>query len=404
MTDLVFLHLLAGDGGFGRISFRREKFVAKGGPDGGDGGSGGNLIIKGNAALNTLKQYAGKTAFKAEQGHSGGKKNQAGAKGTDLVLEVPIGTIIWQLSENQAAHHRRLSVGGVNQSLSRNNIKRERYQVMKEGEFVPERPADDLFDPEKFDEIKKAPKFDPEQFELIKLAEVLKDGQTALICQGGIGGRGNEQFKGPSLTTPLVAEYGSFGEQRLVALELKLLADIGLVGFPNAGKSTLIARLTSARPKIAAYPFTTMEPHLGLYQNPKTGKELVIADIPGLIEGAGQGKGLGFQFLRHIENCSTLVYVLALEESVALDAEVSDDKKAEQLWQQYQALVKELSEFSQKLKTKDAHLLLNKIDICPPTFVTAATKRFAKEGLKITPISAVTGTGIETLHNLLAQY
>lgn len=404
MTDLVFLHLLAGNGGNGRVSFRREKFVAKGGPDGGEGGAGGSIIIRGNKALNTLREYAGKTSFSAPNGGAGSKRQMSGAKGEDIVLEVPLGTSIWQITENKAAHKRRLLVNDLSQPLKRDQIRRERYELFKEGEFIPQRPADDLLDQEKITEVKKVTKFDPEGLELIKLAEILEDGQEVIAVQAGIGGRGNEQFKSSSLTTPLIAEYGSFGEQRLVAFELKLLADVGLVGFPNAGKSTLLSRLTSARPKVAAYPFTTLEPHLGIYHSPRTGKELVIADIPGLIEGANEGKGLGFQFLRHIENCSILLYVLAMDEAIVQDENLTAEEKCQQLWDQYSILTKELHDYRDALKDKARHVLINKIDLFPEGLLVTVQAFFKKKKVSVLPVSAATGEGIDQLDILLSQF
>lgn len=404
MTDLVFLHLLAGNGGHGRVSFRREKFIAKGGPDGGDGGDGGSIIVRGNKAINTLREFAGRTFYKADNGAPGTKKQMSGAKAENIVLEVPLGTTIWQITENIAAHHRRLYVGGVEQTLRKDKINQEKYELLKEGQFLPERPTDDLLEPERVEEVKAQKKFDPEKIQLTKLVDILEDGQEVVVAQGGIGGRGNEHFKSSSMTTPLIAEYGTFGEQRMVAFELKLLADVGLVGLPNAGKSTLLSRLTSARPKVAAYPFTTLEPHLGIYHSPKTGQELVIADVPGLIEGASEGKGLGFQFLRHILNCKVLLYVLSLDESVIHDETLSDKEKAEQLWQQYQLLHKELVDFNPELDTKRSHSLLNKIDIYSEELLQEIQKKFKKQKMEVLSLSAVTGEGVDKLNELLAQY
>lgn len=404
MTDLVFLHLLAGNGGHGKVSFRREKYVAKGGPDGGDGGNGGNIIVRGSAAVNTLREYAGKNSYQAQMGGVGGKRQKTGPKGDDLILEVPIGTTIWQITENMAAHKRRVLIGGVSEPLKRDAIPREKYFLEREGEFPPPRENDDLHEPELLQQVRSSKKFDPEGNDLIKLAEINEVGQEIVIVQGGVGGRGNMQFKGPAQTTPLVAEYGTFGEQRLVAFELKLLADIGLVGFPNAGKSTLISHLTSARPKVASYPFTTLEPHLGLYKNPQTNKELVIADIPGLIEGASEGKGLGFQFLRHVQNCKVLLYVLSLDESVVSDSSTSDQEKAEQVLAQYSALHKELDDYHESLDKKPSQIVLNKIDIYSEELIAAIKSTFKKKSLGILPISAATGAGIEELHKELAQY
>lgn len=404
MTDLVFLHLLAGNGGHGKVSFRREKFVAKGGPDGGDGGNGGNIIIRGSVAVNTLREFSGKNSYQSRMGGIGGKRQKTGPQGEDLILEVPIGTVIWQVTENMAAHRRRMLVGGITRTLKRDRIQKDKYFLEREGEFPPKRELDGLLEPERLELVKGNQKFDPEGHELVKLMEFTQDGEEYVVVQGGIGGHGNMYFKSSALTTPLLAEYGSFGEQRLVALELKLLADIGLVGLPNAGKSTLISRLTKARPKVAAYPFTTIEPHLGLYHNPQTNKELVIADIPGLIEGASEGKGLGFQFLRHILNCKVLLYVLSLDENVVTDASSTDKKKVELVWQQYQVLYKELKDFNPALPEKEFQVILNKTDIYSDDLVSLIIKKFKKEKITLIPISAVTGQGVDLLNVSLAKY
>ncbi|HCC84215.1 MAG TPA: hypothetical protein DEP87_00810, partial [Candidatus Pacebacteria bacterium] len=245
----------------------------------------------------------------------------------------------------------------------------------------------------------------------IELAELTEVGQQIVLCQGGFGGRGNFLFRGSTNVTPLEAEYGSFGEQKEVMLELRLLADVGLVGLPNAGKSTLLSKITKATPKIGDYPFTTIEPNLGVLtidrSSPnfstvanKSRRDVVIADIPGLIEGASQGKGLGLDFLRHLENCRRLVYVLALSEAMVFDDQLSLTQKAELVWQQYLTLKQELTEYSrlsqnrETLLQKQYILTLNKIDIYSTELIDAIVNIFTQNDEAILPFSGFTGEGL----------
>ncbi|MBP7700911.1 50S ribosome-binding GTPase [Candidatus Woesebacteria bacterium] len=456
MIDLVKLILTAGDGGLGKVSFLRERRIPKGGPDGGDGGKGGSVIIRGNKNLATLKNFKGKVLFEAEDGHPGEKKNMIGAKGKDLVLDVPIGTSISVVAENGNAKKRRTFVG-INSQLNRDGIRHEKYYLEKEGMSVPPREVDSfyllreaVFD-EKLAKSKESLEdvdlevFDLEAFESTKaevdepiypdvqtilsavrgfipveVERILEDGQEVVICQGGFGGRGNDRFKSSRNVTPLEAEYGSFGEKRAVVLELKLLADVGLVGFPNAGKSTLLSVVTKARPKIASYPFTTIEPNLGIlefgdYQQTDGIEEIVIADIPGLIDGASEGKGLGHSFLRHVENCSTMLYVLALNEADVFDQEATDKQKAEILYKQLTSLQKELENHAKKssgalnslgsklFEDKKFLVSVNKIDLYSESLISEIKKLFKKK--KISPIffSGATKIGMPELAGKLRE-
>jgi GTP-binding protein len=258
--------------------------------------------------------------------------------------------------------------------------------------------------------------------ERLKLAEISKEGQRVALCRGGAGGRGNIAFKSSTNTTPRTAERGMSGEQKTITLELKLLADVGLVGLPNAGKSTLLTKITRANPKTADYPFTTLEPNLGIltFDKNQTAKDLVVADIPGLIEGAHQGKGLGHDFLRHIENSRALVFVLFLDENVLSDTNLTDEQKAELVWRQYQQLQTELKEYQKDLPAaqptgekeragqaewagkvemlkKPALIALNKIDLYSPELISAVERRFKKTNQKILPFSGFTGENLSKL-------
>ncbi len=314
--DEARITVKAGDGGNGVISFRREKFIPKGGPDGGNGGNGGSVVIRADQQLNTLLDYRYHRIYKAERGENGRGKNQYGKYGEDIVLRVPRGTLVKDATTEEV------------------------------------------------------------------LADLTAAGEEVVIAKGGKGGRGNSEFATSTNQAPRVAEEGTKGEERELVLELKLLADVGLVGFPNAGKSTLISVISAAKPKIADYPFTTLTPNLGIVRFAE-GKSFTVADIPGLIEGAHLGKGLGIQFLRHIERTRVLVFLI---ESTSSD--IKND---------YQVLLHELRQHSEAMLKKPRIVALTKMDI-----VDAAAKkvlRKTKFGAKVpvVPISAVTNEGIADL-------
>jgi GTP-binding protein len=314
--DEVRLTVKAGDGGNGLVSFRREKYVPKGGPDGGDGGHGGDVVLRADKHLNTLLDFTYRHRFEAQRGANGMNSNKTGRSGEDLVLRVPCGTVV------------------------------------------------------RIEGRKKA------------VADLVNHGDEAVIAKGGRGGLGNSNFATSTNQAPRHATPGTVGEEKEIVLELRLLADVGLVGFPNAGKSTLISSISAARPKIADYPFTTLVPNLGMvhYQE---GKSFVVADIPGLIEGAHQGKGLGMQFLRHIERTRVLV--------VLVEA-TSPDPQSD-----VATLMHELSSYSPALGKKRKIVAVSKMDLIPPD----EQKRFAKlkfgRGVKVIPISSVARQGLSDL-------
>lgn len=378
MIDLLTLTIRAGDGGHGRVSFRREKYIMKGGPDGGNGGDGGSVIVRVNPKMGTLQHLSSVHEITASSGANGGKKNMFGGKGEDVVIEVPPGTVLWLEAENGASRSRRLKYG-LKWRTPKGEIYHKHYFIEKEGQSIPGREANTL-----------------EPVDKTQMIEMGPDTPEVVLAQGGFGGRGNEMFKSPSNTTPLEADYGTWGEHKTVTFELKLLADVGFVGLPNAGKSTLLSRLTNARPKIANYPFTTLEPHLGILSaNADKGeRELVLADIPGLIEGASEGKGLGIDFLRHLEHCQALVYVLALEDSIAAEPSVEAAEKAEQLWNQFQTLLREIKAHSDQLFDKPYILTVNKADLYSPEAQKAIHKFFAAQGMNVLIMSAATGEQI----------
>ncbi len=409
MIDLVKLILVAGDGGRGRVSFLRNKKTTKGGPDGGDGGNGGNVIIRGNKNFATLKHFTGKVLYEAQDGVPGDKRKKIGAKGESLIIDVPIGTSIGVVAENNVAKKRRSFVG-VETLLKRDAVNMERYYLEKEGTPVPVQNyqsvqvvnSEEYIEPDVQEILTAIRGVEP-----IIVAEITEDGQEIVICQGGFGGRGNERFKSSINTTPMEAEFGSEGEKRALILELKLLADVGLVGFPNAGKSTFLSVVTKARPKIANYPFTTIEPNLGVIYYENAGadglKELVVADIPGLIEGASEGKGLGHDFLRHIENCTVLMFVLALEEEEVFNEALSDEQKAELLLEQFKKLSVELKAHDDILKDKQYLVTVNKSDLYSEELIKMTAERFAKEEIVLHFFSGATQIGLAEIKEELKK-
>jgi len=384
MIDLVKLTILAGDGGHGRVSYRREKYVLKGGPDGGFGGDGGSVIVRATKKINTLKHFSGKKEIVAKAGEIGGRRKKSGEKAADVILEVPVGTVIWLEAENKISSYRRKKYG-VEYPLNRSEVAGEKYFVEKEGQGIPFRPVEELIPVEKQ-----------------ALFTFTEADQEVILCQGGFGGRGNISFKSGSNTTPLEAEYGTVGEKKVIIFELKLLADLGLVGYPNAGKSTLLSKITKANPKTANYPFTTIEPNLGVLSLSE-GRDVVVADIPGLIEGASEGKGLGLDFLRHIENSQALLYVLFLEEAKLAEASLSNEDKAELVWHQYELLQKELRTYHQALLEKPYLVSINKLDIYDKALQTALVARFKQAGVEVNLFSGFTGVGLGELTKKIEQ-
>jgi len=320
--DEVKIHVRAGDGGKGCVSFRREKYVPRGGPDGGDGGKGGDVVIKATGAKQTLLDFHFQRHFKAARGAIGRGKQQTGRSGEDCTLLVPVGTQV-----------RDVEAGEV-------------------------------------------------------LGDLTQDNDYLVVARGGQGGKGNLHFATSTRRAPRIALPGTPGEERHITLELKLLADVGLIGLPNAGKSTLISRISSARPKIADYPFTTLVPNLGVVRL-ELGASMVIADIPGLIEGAHQGVGLGIKFLRHVER--TLVLIHLVDISIW-------DRGIETILDNYHKVNHELGQFSSELLDKPQIVALNKIDLFadrePLNELQAA---FGKLGVPVRAISAVTGEGTQEL-------
>ena len=318
--DEAIIRVAGGNGGNGCVAFRREKFVPRGGPSGGDGGNGGSVFIESTEHLNTLLKFRYKREFSAERGRHGEGSTKHGRDGEDLVIAVPAGTVAYDDSTGSK-----------------------------------------LFD---FDAT----------------------GERFLAAHGGRGGRGNARFATSTHQAPRRAEPGRPGEQRVLRLQLKLLADVGLVGFPNVGKSTLISRLSAARPRIADYPFTTLEPHLGVVELDMN-RTFVMADIPGLIEGAHEGKGLGIRFLKHVERTRLLLHLIDVAE--ASNREPRED---------YRVIMAELESFSPEGAAKPMLLVASRVDAAGDGGRLEALRVFARErGERLYEISGVTGQGLEDL-------
>ena len=317
--DEAVIHVKAGDGGNGAAAFRREDGVPRGGPSGGDGGNGGSIIVVADPRLASLLDYKFRRHYGADRGEDGRNKDQYGAAGEDLVLRVPVGTV---LSEEGA-------------------------------------PLADLSEP----------------------------GARFVVARGGTGGRGNIHFKTPWNQAPRTAEPGTPGEERTVRLELKLLADVGLLGYPNVGKSTFIRSVSRARPKVADYPFTTLVPNLGVVQLSDE-RQFVIADIPGLIEGASQGAGLGHQFLRHVERCRVLLHIVEATFTTGPGRTPLHD---------FDVINSELAGYSQELAGRPQVVVLNKIDAMASDEVSMHRRAFADRGVELLTMSAATGAGIDAV-------
>jgi GTP-binding protein len=321
--DEAIIRIKAGDGGNGCMAFRREKFVPRGGPSGGDGGRGGDIIMESSERHNTLVHFRFNPEYKAERGRHGEGSNCTGRDGESVVLKVPVGTILYDKETGERMH------------------------------------------------------------------DFSRPDERIVVAQGGRGGRGNQHFATSTHQAPREHEQGFPGEEKVLRLELKLLADVGLVGYPNVGKSTLVSRISAAKPKIADYPFTTLQPNLGVVTIGEMPHEesYVVADIPGLIEGAHTGTGLGTQFLRHIERTRVLAHVIDVSDASARPDPVAD----------YKVIMDELKSFGACLEKKPMILVASKMDVANPEKLARLRKHAKKVKLDFYEISAVTGKGIPEL-------
>tara|TARA_R110000868_G_scaffold410693_5_gene699862 strand:+ start:41084 stop:42085 length:1002 start_codon:yes stop_codon:yes gene_type:complete len=316
-ADYAKIYVTSGNGGAGSSHFRREKYIPKGGPDGGDGGKGGSIILKGNVQLNTILDLRYKKFIKAKPGVDGSKNKRTGADGPNVILEVPLGTVAFDADTRE------------------------------------------------------------------RVGEITENEQTLIIAEGGQGGLGNWHFRSSTNQTPQFSQPGKPGEERVIELELKLIADVGLVGFPNAGKSTLLSALSEAKPKIADYPFTTLEPNLGVVKFADY-RSFVMADIPGIIEEAHQGKGLGIQFLRHIERNNVLLFMVSADTDIEYE---------------YKALLNELKSYRADLLDKPRVLAITKMDL--KQGFKLEEELYFEDEIPVIPISSATGHGVDELRETL---
>jgi len=317
--DEAIISVKAGDGGNGCMAFRREKYVPRGGPSGGDGGRGGDVLMVASEHHNTLLHFRFNPEHEAQRGRHGEGSNRSGREGESIELPVPVGTVVYDVATGELLH------------------------------------------------------------------DFTTKGERFLVARGGRGGRGNQHFATATHQAPTEHEPGKPGEQKRLRLELKLLADVGLVGFPNAGKSTLISRISAAKPKIADYPFTTLEPNLGVVL--ADDRTFVVADIPGLIEGAHKGAGLGIQFLRHVERTRLLVHLVDVSDFTGRDPA-----------HDFEVILRELNSFSEAMAAKPMFVVASKIDACQNPELLALLRNLAEErNLPFFAISAVTGEGLDSL-------
>lgn len=317
--DYVKIYCASGHGGAGSVHLHRAKYIPKGGPDGGDGGRGGHIILKANPQFWTLIHLKYRKHIKADDGEKGGSANRSGKNGSDIYLDVPVGTVVKDAESGET------------------------------------------------------------------LFEMMEPGEERILCKGGRGGLGNSNFKSATLQTPRFAQPGEDGQEGVFILELKLLADVGLVGFPNAGKSTLLSTITAAKPKIASYAFTTLEPNLGIVRY-HDGRSFVMADIPGIIEGAHDGKGIGLRFLRHIERNSVLLFMVSVEEENIADG--------------YHTLLNELKLYNPELLTKQRVLAITKCDLIDNE-IEEQMRPSIPESVPYVFISSSTGEGLDKLKDAL---
>lgn len=325
-VDKAKIKVTAGDGGNGRVSFRREKYVPNGGPDGGDGGNGGSIYFRAEHRVSTLMDFRYKTKYRANNGEDGGRKNKSGKGAEDIFITVPVGTLIFEAKS-----------GGL-------------------------------------------------------MADLSHDGDTVLIAKGGKGGLGNQHFATPTRQAPTFAKMGTKGESYDVVLELKMIADVGLIGYPNVGKSTLLRKLTNSNAKVANYHFTTLSPNLGVCR-PHDGTEFVIADIPGLIEGASDGAGLGLDFLRHIERTKLLVHLV----------DVTGFERPDPL-EDFKVINAELKNYSEKLASKRQLVMASKIDMLPDsTKLDEFKAAIEAQGYEVFAVSGITGSGVDALVNRIVE-
>jgi len=383
--DEVKIYAKAGHGGKGCVAFHREAFVAKGGPSGGNGGRGGSVILQADHDLNNLVQQYYVPRLIAQEGEAGMGKGMDGHAGKDLIIKVPCGTLVWLVKDTTPAIATKPASDDdeddekpmlASSTGHRHVIRSSRGQVAREIDMS--------------DEPEPAPQPDKVEPQGELVADLTENGQQFILCKGGRGGLGNRNFATPRRQTPRFAQPGEPGTEGEYRLELRILAEIGLVGYPNAGKSTLLTAISKARPKVAPYPFTTLHPQIGIMEYPDW-KRLTVCDVPGLIEGAHQNVGLGHAFLRHIKRCKILVLLL--------DMAGTDNRHP---WDDYKQLLQELKLYDPALVEKPQLVVANKMD---EAVAEANLKQFKKKLKKVSvlPISAAFGQGMEKFRQTIRE-
>jgi GTP-binding protein len=391
-VDEAQLEVQSGSGGDGNVSFRREKYIPNGGPNGGDGGRGGDIVLVADTNVATLLDLKSARRIKAADGEPGGGNDKKGASGEPVEIRVPVGTLVYEIESLPVARSASRHIGTYTGAA--------RGEPAPDGEEEPEilegDDASDLIEIERWEEDEpedlgtiplETPRLTTPDGEPVPTADLTRHGQRIVIARGGRGGLGNARFKTSTRQAPDFATPGKTGQLKRIQLSLKLMADVGLVGFPNAGKSTLLRRISAAKPRVANYPFTTLVPSLGVVERGE--QRCVVADIPGLIEGASEGAGLGHQFLRHVERTRVLIHLLDVEAMLMQGRDLQAD---------YVAIRRELERYRPELLERHEIVVLNKCDLLhDPAQLAELEVRLAKQGLDPLRISGATNLGIDKL-------
>ena len=423
-VDEAWIVVRSGKGGRGAVSFRREKFIPRGGPDGGDGGAGGDVIFRANPALVTLYDLRLRRIYEARNGEGGMGRQKCGKAAEDLYIDVPVGTELYELpplgsdaparvadiaaaesagveavfavpldDEADEADLMEIDAAGEDDLTEAEMAEAgedadmaEDDGALEEADMAEDAEEADDADDSDLDEasLEAAAKAAPAQLKL--LVDLVEPGQTYVACHGGRGGKGNLHFASATMRTPRFAQPGEPGQEQRIRLVLKVLADVGIIGLPNAGKSTFIAAVSRARPKIAPYPFTTLTPNLGVIDDDDRLRRLVLADIPGLIEGAHLGQGLGHRFLRHVERTRVLLHLVSAE-----------DASPEGIFEAFDVVDEELRQFDPALALRPQIRVINKIDLLSPEELAERRAVAKASGQKVFFMSALTGRGVEAV-------
>ncbi len=397
-VDEALLEVQSGSGGDGNVSFRREKFIPNGGPNGGDGGRGGDIILVADTNVATLLDLKSARRIKAAHGEPGGGSDKKGSSGTAIEIRVPVGTLVYEIENLAVPRAASRHIGTYTGAAHHKNAESDDAAAALEGDLHgkdEDEDDSDLIEIERAEDERDAdgaialelPHSTPADDDATPIADLTRSGQQIVIARGGRGGLGNARFKTSTRQAPDFATPGKPGQLKRIRLSLKLMADVGLVGFPNAGKSSLLRRISAARPRVANYPITTLVPSLGVVERGE--QRCVVADIPGLIEGASEGAGLGHQFLRHVERTRVLIHLLDVEAMLMQGRDLQAD---------YAAIRRELGRYRPELLERREIAVLSKCDLIHDTSQLADVEaRLAAQGIRPLRISGATNLGIDTL-------